>query len=93
MSLEETIFRMVFLHLIEMLDAILLLKEPKKLEDAFYTTLDFGTGGIRGIMGVGTNRINKYTLGKCTQGLSNFLKKYSGEKIKAVVAYDCRNQR
>ena len=95
MSLEETIlewFSPPFDRNVR--DAILLLKkEPKKLEDAFYTSLDFGTGGIRGIMGVGTNRINKYTLGKCTQGLSNFLKKkYSGEKIKTVVAYDCRNQ-
>ena len=95
MSLEETIlewFSPPFDKNVR--DAILSLKkEPKKLEDAFYTSLDFGTGGIRGIMGIGTNRINKYTLGKCTQGLSNFLKKkYSGEKIKAVVAYDCRNQ-
>ena len=49
-------------------------KDPKKLEDAFYTSLKFGTGGMRGIMGVGTNRINKYTLGKSTQGLSHFLK-------------------
>ena len=47
-------------------------EDPKKLEDAFYTSLKFGTGGMRGIMGVGTNRINKYTLGKSTQGLSNF---------------------
>lgn len=49
-------------------------KDPQKLEDAFYTSLKFGTGGMRGIMGVGTNRINKYTLGKSTQGLSHFLK-------------------
>ena len=66
--------------------------DPKKLEDAFYTSLKFGTGGMRGIMGVGTNRINKYTLGKSTQGLSNFLlKKYPNEQIKAVVAYDSRH--
>ena len=49
-------------------------KDLEKLEDAFYTNLSFGTGGMRGIMGVGTNRINKYTLGKATQGLSEFLK-------------------
>ncbi len=68
-------------------------KEPEKLEDAFYTELKFGTGGMRGVLGVGTNRINKYTLGKNTQGLSHFLKKrYPTEKIKAVIAYDCRNQ-
>ena len=67
-------------------------EDPKKLEDAFYTSLKFGTGGMRGIMGVGTNRINKYTLGKSTQGLSNFLlKKYPDEQIKTVVAYDSRN--
>ena len=67
-------------------------KDPKKLKDAFYTSLKFGTGGIRGIMGVGTNRINKYTIGKCTQGLSQFLlKKYPNEQIKTVVAYDSRH--
>ena len=47
--------------------------EPKVLEDSFYKSLEFGTGGMRGIMGVGDNRINKYTLGKNTQGLSNYL--------------------
>ena len=60
-------------------------EDPKKLEDAFYTSLKFGTGGMRGIMGAGTNRINKYTLGKNTQGLSNFLlKKYPNEQIKSM---------
>lgn len=69
-----------------------LLNDPKKLEDAFYKDLEFGTGGMRGIMGVGTNRINKYTIGKNTQGLSNYLKKsFSDTPIKAVVAYDCRH--
>ena len=48
---------------------------PKDLEESFYKNLEFGTGGMRGIMGVGTNRINKYTLGKNTQGLSDYLKK------------------
>ena len=47
---------------------------PDELEDRFYKDLEFGTGGMRGVMGVGTNRINKYTLGKNTQGLSNYLK-------------------
>jgi len=69
-----------------------LVKNREKLEDAFYKSLEFGTGGLRGIMGVGTNRINKYTLGKSTQGLSKFLKKkFLTEKIKVVVAFDCRN--
>ena len=69
-----------------------LLTNREKLEDAFYKSLEFGTGGLRGIMGVGTNRINKYTLGKSTQGLSKFLKKkFLTEKIKVVVAFDCRN--
>ena len=49
----------------------LMTSDPKGLEDAFYKNLEFGTGGMRGVMGVGTNRINKYTLGKNTQGLSN----------------------
>ena len=63
------------------------------LEDAFYTSLSFGTGGMRGIMGVGTNRINKYTLGKNTQGISHYLKKrYPEETLKAVIAFDCRHQ-
>jgi len=66
---------------------------PELLEDAFYTSLSFGTGGMRGIMGVGTNRINKYTLGKNTQGISHYLKKrYPEETLKAVIAFDCRHQ-
>ena len=65
---------------------------PQELEDAFYKNLEFGTGGMRGIMGVGTNRINAYTLGKTTQGLSNYLKQtFENYSIKAVIAYDCRN--
>ncbi|BFP39244.1 phospho-sugar mutase [Flavobacteriaceae bacterium GF1] len=63
-----------------------------ELKERFYKNLEFGTGGMRGVMGVGTNRINKYTLGKSTQGLSNYLKKtYPGEAIKVVIAYDCRH--
>lgn len=65
---------------------------PKDLEESFYKNLEFGTGGMRGIMGVGTNRINKYTLGKNTQGLSNYLKKvFPGESLKVAIAYDCRH--
>lgn len=65
---------------------------PKELEDSFYKNLEFGTGGMRGIMGVGTNRINQYTLGKNTQGLSNYLKKvFAGEELKVAIAYDCRH--
>ncbi len=65
---------------------------PKELEECFYKNLEFGTGGMRGVMGVGTNRINKYTLGKNTQGLSNYLKKsFPNEQIKVVIAYDCRH--
>jgi len=73
-------------------ELIELKKNPKKLEDAFYKNLEFGTGGMRGIMGIGTNRINKYTLGKSTQGLSDYLKKSFPNKkeIKVVIAYDCR---
>lgn len=66
--------------------------DPKGLQDAFYKELEFGTGGMRGIMGVGTNRINKYTLGKNTQGLSNYLKKsFPDQQIKVAIAYDCRH--
>ena len=67
-------------------------QNPKQLEDAFYKDLEFGTGGMRGIMGIGTNRINTYTLGKSTQGLSNYLKSvFNDQTIKVVIAYDCRN--
>ncbi|WP_124642067.1 phospho-sugar mutase [Amniculibacterium aquaticum] len=61
------------------------------LEDAFYRELEFGTGGMRGIMGVGTNRLNKYTLGQATQGLANYLlQQFSGESINVAIAYDVR---
>ena len=66
--------------------------KPEVLKESFYKDLEFGTGGMRGVMGVGTNRINKYTLGKSTQGLSNYLSSvFSGEQPKVVIAYDCRN--
>ena len=74
-----------------------LIDGPKEaLEDAFYTSLAFGTGGMRGIMGVGDNRINKYTLGKATQGLSNYLKtvfaeEFAKKSLRVVIAYDCRH--
>ena len=65
---------------------------PKDLEESFYKNLEFGTGGMRGIMGAGTNRINKYTLGKNTQGISDYLKKsFPGVALKVVIAYDCRH--
>jgi len=66
-------------------------KNENELEDSFYKDLEFGTGGMRGLMGVGTNRINKYTLGKNTQGISNYLKKVFKKDISVVIAYDCRN--
>jgi len=67
-------------------------KYPYQLEDAFYQDLAFGTGGMRGVMGVGTNRINAYTLGKSTQGLADYMKKvFEEEQLKVVIAYDCRN--
>ncbi len=65
---------------------------PRDIQESFYKDLEFGTGGMRGVMGVGTNRINKYTLGKSTQGLSNYLNKsFPNETPKAVIAFDCRN--
>lgn len=66
---------------------------PQELIESFYRDLEFGTGGLRGIMGVGTNRMNKYTVGMATQGLANYMKKMFPGKtdLKAVIAYDCRN--
>ena len=69
----------------------ILAKDKTKLHDAFYKNLEFGTGGMRGLMGVGTNRINKYTIGKNTQGISNYLNKNIDGKKSAVIAYDCRH--
>jgi phosphoglucomutase len=74
-------------EVVEMLE-----KDEKKLIDAFYQDLEFGTGGLRGIMGAGTNRMNIYTLGMATQGLSNYLIKQCGKSgIKVAIAHDCRN--
>jgi phosphoglucomutase len=70
----------------------LMTTSPKELEESFYKNLEFGTGGMRGVMGVGNNRINKYTLGKNTQGLSNYLHTvFPGQVLKVVIAYDCRH--
>jgi phosphoglucomutase len=67
-------------------------KSYTELTDSFYRDLEFGTGGLRGIMGAGSNRINKYTIGAATQGLANFLiNKYPEEKIKVAIAHDSRN--
>ena len=67
--------------------------DPTDLIESFYKDLEFGTGGLRGIMGAGTNRMNKYTVGTATQGLSNYLKKEftNVDEIKVVIGYDCRN--
>jgi phosphoglucomutase len=99
MEIEKTILDKVNVWLSpvfdsETQDAIkeMMTSSPKELEDSFYRNLEFGTGGMRGIMGPGTNRINKYTLGKATQGLSDYLKaQFPGEEIKVAIAYDCRN--
>lgn len=70
----------------------LLQKDENELKESFYKDLEFGTGGLRGIMGVGSNRINKYTVGMATQGLANYLKKqFPGEEISVAIAYDSRN--
>lgn len=66
--------------------------DPNELDDSFYRDLEFGTGGMRGIMGVGTNRLNKYTLGAATQGLANYLNQQFPYKTKSVaIAYDVRH--
>src|SRR4030095_2255661 len=67
-------------------------ESPDQLADAFYKDLEFGTGGLRGIMGVGTNRMNKYTVGTATQGYANYLKQsFPNEEVKVAIAYDSRN--
>lgn len=71
---------------------LLIDKDPDELRERFYKNLEFGTGGMRGTMGAGTNKINKYTLGKNTQGISNYLKQqFPGEQQKVAIAYDCRH--
>lgn len=72
--------------------AMLADNDPKLLIDSFYKNLEFGTGGLRGIMGMGSNCVNRYTIGAATQGLANYLNKsFRQEKIKVAIAYDCRN--
>jgi phosphoglucomutase len=67
-------------------------EQPNELADAFYKNLEFGTGGLRGIMGVGTNRINQYTVGMATQGFANYLiKMFPGQQLRIAVAHDSRN--
>ena len=66
-------------------------QNEKELTDAFYRDLEFGTGGLRGIMGVGTNRMNKYTVGRATQGLANYILKQNGKDFKVAIGYDSRN--
>jgi phosphoglucomutase len=69
-------------------------KNPDELTECFYRDLEFGTGGLRGIMGAGTNRMNKYTVGMATQGLANYIKKVlpAEKELRAAIAYDCRNK-
>jgi len=71
----------------------LMTDNPKELEDSFYRNLEFGTGGLRGVMGVGTNRMNKYTVGMATQGLANYINKNFSDKeqISVAVSFDSRN--
>src|SRR5689334_24479418 len=67
-------------------------EHPNEVADAFYKNLEFGTGGLRGIMGVGTNRMNKYTVGMATQGYANYLKQsFPGGVIRVAIAHDSRN--
>src|SRR5215213_8988296 len=67
-------------------------EQPNEVADAFYKNLEFGTGGLRGIMGVGTNRMNRYTVGMATQGYANYLKlSFPNEEIRVAIAHDSRN--
>ena len=68
-----------------------LLESPEELEESFQIDLEFGTGGLRGIMGIGTNRMNRYTVGMATQGFSNYLRQAFEKDIKVAIAYDSRN--
>lgn len=73
-------------------EVLRIMQDPELLKDSFHKDLEFGTGGMRGVMGVGTNRINKYTLGRNTQGISSYLKElYPSQKIRVAIAYDCRH--
>ena len=70
---------------------LLSIKDEKELEDRFYKDLAFGTGGLRGVMGAGSNRMNKYTVGKATLGLARYLKSKNSGEISVAIAYDTRN--
>jgi phosphoglucomutase len=77
----------------QQITAMLANSDPKELIDSFYKDLEFGTGGLRGIMGAGSNSMNKYTVGVATQGLCNYLlKSFPGKTVKVAIAYDCRNK-
>lgn len=65
--------------------------DEEEIKDRFYKDLEFGTAGLRGVVGAGTNRMNKYTVGKATQGLANYIVKNNGQKRGVAIAYDCRN--
>ena len=65
--------------------------DASELADAFYKNLEFGTGGLRGLMGVGTNRMNKYTVGMATQGYANYLKQCFPDGVSVAIAHDSRN--
>jgi len=72
--------------------AEMITSDPVETEESFYRDLEFGTGGLRGIMGYGTNRMNRYTVAMATQGLANYVRKaFPGEELRAAIAYDCRN--
>src|SRR5690242_15374577 len=76
----------------EKIKSLLAKEDTKELIDSFYKNLEFGTGGLRGVMGPGPNCMNQYTVGMATQGLANYLKKaLQGKSIKAAIAYDSRN--
>ena len=76
----------------EVAEELLKIKDDEKeIEDRFYKELEFGTAGLRGIMGAGLNRMNKYTVGKATQGLANYIKEKNGEERGVAISYDSRN--
>ena len=76
----------------DQIQAMLDAEDQTELIDSFYKDLEFGTGGLRGIMGIGSNRMNKYTLGKATQGLSNYLlKAFPKQEVSVAIAHDSRN--
>lgn len=99
MHIEQNILDRVNVWLTDAFDAQtreeiekMMTSSPKDLEECFYKNLEFGTGGMRGVMGIGDNRINKYTLGRATQGVSDYMKKsFAGESLRVAIAFDCRH--